>query len=101
LIATTTVVGRTSVPRALQAEASRDLTYARTANRDSQRILDLGLTCMVLTALALRLRFYSHHTVLIVEATVASPVGARRTARRYDANTITHSASTNTAIPAW
>ena len=33
--------------------------YTRTANRDPQRILDLGLVYMVLTALALALTFHS------------------------------------------
>ena len=33
--------------------------YTRTANRDPQRILDLGLAYMVLTALALGLTFHS------------------------------------------
>jgi hypothetical protein len=33
--------------------------YTRTANRDPRRILDLGLGCMVFTALALGLTFHS------------------------------------------
>jgi len=41
------------------------------------------------------------HMVPMVEPALRPPVGVRRTARRYDANTMTHSPSTKTAIPAW
>lgn len=37
----------------------------------------------------------------IVDPTFESPVGIRRTASKYDANTATHSRSTTMAMPAW
>ena len=58
------------------------------------------IALLVFTFKAPRPRRLVIHAVPTRDSTFSLSIGIRRTARRYDANTTTHSKSTTTAIPA-